>query len=946
VQPPAQLVYEAGSLAIDAGRRELRARGVLIPIGGRAFEIIETLVRSAGELVTKDELMGRVWPGAIVGEATIQVHISAIRKALGPDRAILKTTSGRGYRLLGRWTARPRDAREAPVDPAPGRVPAAPVQGNLPIAASELIGRDAALRHVRDLISAYRAVTLTGPGGIGKTKLALAVAHALSAGFDGGAWLVDLASLSDASLVAAAVASVLGLYLGQTDISPEALARAIGRRKLLLVIDNCEHVINVVATVVEAVVRLCPMVSVLATSRELLRIDGECAFRLQPLDFPAQDAAEGHDRILEMSAVRLFIARVATARSGGQPRDEIAAIAAICQRLDGIPLAIEFAAARAATLGVAEVLSRLDDRFTLLTSGRRTALPKHRTLRATLDWSHELLSGPERVLLRRLAIFTAAFSLEAANVVVPGSGDTPPDIADGIASLVLKSLVAADASGRVMQFRLLDTTRVYAFEKLKEAGELPQLARKHAEYYRRLLETADGDRETRPARLDDLGNVRAALEWCFGADGDAAIGVGLAAAAARVFLAMSLITESYRWSRRALLALSDSARGGHEEMHLQAALGMSLMFTGGENNAAGEALHRSLAIADQRGDARTQLWLLGTLEMFHSRIGERETALRYVRRCSEVSKIIGEPDALALGHGLFGMLLHHTGDLPGAREEFEAALAQGRGSRQTSTAYLGFNGYNMAGSGLSRTLWLLGYPVQAVQRARQTITDAAGLGHPVTLSIALVWTISVFLETGDLQSAEEHMDWFISHAQSHSLGPYLSVGRGFRGQLALLRGDTKTGVGNLRECLSGLSTTGNQLRKMEFEASLVQGLVATGDVAEGITLIDETIRVAERTDALGYMPEFLRIKGKALLAGSRPNRDEAEIYFMRSLALSRRQAARAWELRTAIDLAALLALQGRPEQARTLLRPVLEQFAEGLDTADAKAAEGLLATLI
>ena len=509
---------------------------------------------------------------------------------------------------------------------------------------------------------------------------------------------------------------------------------------------------------------------------------------------------------------------------------------------------------------------------------------------------------------------------------------------------MLKSLVTAASSGRVMHFRLLDTTRVYALEKLTEAGELPRLARKHAEYFRTLLETSAGELASRSARLADLGNVRAALEWCFGANGDAETGVALAAAAARVFLAMSLITESYRWSRRGLLALADSTRGGHEEMHLQAALGMSLMFTGGENQAAGEALHKSLAIAEQRGDARTQLWVLGTLEMFHSRIGEREAALRYVRRCSEVSKIIGEPDALALGHGLLGMLLHHTGDLIGSRVEFEAALAQGRGSQQTSTIYLGFNGYNMAGSGLSRTLWLLGYPVQAVERARQTITDAAGLGHPVTLSIALVWTISVFLETGDLRSAEEHIDWFISHAQSHSLGPYLSVGRGFRGQLALRRGSTKTGVESLRECLEGLNAAGNQLRKMEFEASLAQGLVATGDVAEGITLIDETIRMAERTDALGYMPEFLRIKGKALLAGSRPDRDEAEKHFLRSLELSRRQTARAWELRAAIDLAALLALRGRHERARTLLRPVLDQFDEGADTADFKAAEDLLTT--
>jgi len=546
VPAQAQLVYEAGSLEIDADRRELRARGVLVPIGGRAFEIIEALARSAGELVTKDELIGRVWPGAIVEESTLQVHISAIRKALGPDRTMLKTASGRGYRLLGRWTTRERDVREGPVDLAPMRVPAEPVQGNLPMALSDLIGRAAALQHVRDLISAYRIVTLTGPGGIGKTRLALEIARLLLPAFDSRVWLVELASLSDSSLVAAAIASVLGLDMGENDISPETLARAIGGRKLLLVIDNCEHVIDVAATVTETLVRLCPMVSVLATSREVLRIDGECTYRVPPLDFPGHDASEADHQSQEMSAVRLFIARAITWHSGRHRHDEIAAIAAICRRLDGIPLAIEFAAARAAMLGVAEVLSRLDDRFTLLTSGRRTALPKHRTLRATLDWSYELLSNPERQLLQRLAVFAAAFSLEAASAVVASSEVPPPDIADGIANLVARSLVAADAAGSEAHFQLLETTRAYAFEKLAEAGELPRLARKHAEYYRGLFERAEVERDTRPILVADLGNVHAGLEWCFGVNGDAEVGVGLAAAATPVLLAMSMLAECHR----------------------------------------------------------------------------------------------------------------------------------------------------------------------------------------------------------------------------------------------------------------------------------------------------------------------------------------------------------------------------------------------------------------
>ncbi|HEX3992140.1 MAG TPA: hypothetical protein VHX39_13290, partial [Acetobacteraceae bacterium] len=328
-----------------------------------------------------------IWPGAIVGENTLQVHISAIRKALGSRRTMLKTESGRGYRMLGSWRARPDNMLATLVNPAPMRTATQTARGNLPIAASDLIGRDAVLGNVRDLLSAYRIVTLTGAGGIGKTALGYAAARLASPEFGGDVWVIELATLSDSGLVSVTIASVLGLDLASAS-SPEALARVIGARKLLLVFDNCEHVIDAAANVAETVIRLCPNTSVLATSREFLRVEGECAYRVPPLEFPLRQSAEklsepDQDHVLEHSAVQLFIARMTERQPDMQHQEDLPAIAAICRRLDGIPLAIEFAAARAAVLGVNQVLSRLDDRFNLLTSGRRTALPKHQTLRAT-----------------------------------------------------------------------------------------------------------------------------------------------------------------------------------------------------------------------------------------------------------------------------------------------------------------------------------------------------------------------------------------------------------------------------------------------------------------------------------------------------------------------------------------------------------------------------------
>jgi predicted ATPase len=405
-----------------------------------------------------------VWPGAIVEENTLAVHISAIRKALGADRAMLKTHFGRGYRLLGRWTPRPDDTRARPANFEWALPPAPPVQGNLPAPVSDLIGRATAVQHLLNLVSAYRVVTLTGAGGIGKSRLALEIAHASLSGYAGDVWLVELASLSDGGLVAAAIAGVLGLDLGPNDISPEALARAIGRRRLLLVIDNCEHLVDAAATMVETLIRQCPAASVVATSREVLRIQGECAYRVLPLDVPDEhQSAGGSDKVQEASAVQLFRARMTEQQSGLGHQEDLAAVAAICRRLDGIPLAIEFAAARAAALGLRQVLSRLDDRFALLTSGRRTALPKHRTLRATLDWSYELLSVPERLLLQCLAIFVGTFSLEAAGAVVAITEGATGDAADGIENLITKSLVSTNVVGTEAHYRLLETTRAYAF---------------------------------------------------------------------------------------------------------------------------------------------------------------------------------------------------------------------------------------------------------------------------------------------------------------------------------------------------------------------------------------------------------------------------------------------------------------------------------------------------
>jgi predicted ATPase len=856
---------------------------------------------------------------------------------------VLKTESGRGYRLLGTWTVRDQGPPTV-VAPQQLRVFERTPATNIPAVATELIGRSTAVARLRDFVSAYRVVTLTGPGGVGKTTVAIEAARGVLDDLEGRGWLVELASIADVGLVPSAVASVLGLKLMGGAISAETVARAIGDANLLLILDNCEHVIDAAAELAAAVVRLCPHVSVLATSREVLRIAGEHVYRVPPLDVP-KVGEEDPERVLRCGAVQLLIARI-TARDSdfSLAPDDISPIATICRQLDGIPLAIEFAAARAATFGLRQVAAGLADRFGILTAGRRTALPRQQTLRATMDWSYDLLPEVEKVTFRRLAVFRGTFASEAAHSVVDDDIRSF-EVIETVVSLSQKSLVVTGVSRGFAYHYMHETTRDYALGKLIESGELREFSRRHAQYYQGLLEKVENEWDKRPAHLADVDNVRAALEWSFGVNGDLEIAIKLIAAAAPVFLVLSLVSECHRWSERALTALDDATRGGSEEMHLQASLGVSSMQMSGQGDAARVALNRSLAIAEGRGDALNQAGLLGTLSMFHTRDGDFKTALHYAKLSRTVADTVNDPACIASAHSALGRSLHFMGDHNDARAELEASLRYQSRGRLAGERYLGLDRHVLDSLGLARTLWLQGHPIQAREYTRQTVKDAESRNHPASLAVALSWAPGVFLWIGDLRRAEEHADWLISHAESHSLGPYLAVGRGYKGAVAVRKGDAKGGVESLQACLKQLRTMRYEMRCTEFKLSLVQGLLGIGEFAEGMTLVDETIRLVEANGELLYMPEALRVKGTVLLSNRSRRLDDAQMYFIQSLDWSRRQGARSWELRTAIDLAALWAAQGQFEGALALLSPIFEQFVEGFDTADLKAAEHLLATL-
>ncbi len=918
----------------------------------KAFAVLHHLVEHAGRLVTHAELLEAVWPETYVQAEVLKSHIFDVRRALG-DRAkqprFIETLARRGYQFIA--AVGEGGAPDSTAEPRRSDL----LLTNLPAPASDLIGRAAALAEVAELLAAQRIVTLTGAGGIGKTRLGLEVARQLLPEFPDGVWLAELASLSDADLVADAVAAALGLELAGGVASPDGVARALGPKQLLLVLDNCEHVIDRAARVAEGLVRANPNLRIMATSREPLRAEGEYLYRVPPLDVPAEEAQDPED-VLRHGAVQLFVARARAAASHFVPEARTAAIiGAICRHLDGIPLAIELAAARTATLGVEGVAARLDDRFRLLTGGHRTALPRHQTLRATLDWSYELLPEPERVVLRRLAIFAGGFTLEAA-AAIGASGESPdiavPDVIDGVANLVAKSLVGVHAETATVRYRLLETTRAYALEKLTAGGEFEQVARRHAAYYRDLFEQAEVECETRPTAewLEEyrhwIDNVRTALDWAFSPNGDASIGIALTAASVPLWFQLSLMVECRGRVERALAGLEPgSSLDARCEMQLYAALGASLIQIKGHVPETGAAWANALQCAERLEETEYQLRALWGLWSYRLSRGEHRAAQALAQRFSRLAAHTADPADRLIGARLVGVSLHYLGEQTDARRHLERMLSHYVAPMYRPHAIrFQYDQRVMARATLAWILWLQGFPDRAMHTATSNVEEARASDHALSLCYALAEAACpVALFVGDLATADYLVAMLLDRSAKHALSLAHACGRYLEGVLRIKRGDAVTGLRLLRTMVDELGETRFVLRYTAFLGALVEGLIGAGQVAQALVMIDEALARTERHEERWCLAELLRIKGELLLLeGAARAIVAAEEHFLHAVDLAHLQGALSWELRAATSLARLRQQQERTAEARGILAPVYERFTEGFDTADLKAAQALL----
>jgi predicted ATPase/DNA-binding CsgD family transcriptional regulator len=599
----------------------------------------------------------------------------------------------------------------------------AAVPNNLPLQLTRFIGREREVAEVERLLtdasSQSRLLTLIGAGGCGKTRLALRVAENVLTSHPDGVWLVDFAPLADPALVPQAVAGVLGVQEPVGHSLVDAIAEHLRSESVLLILDNCEHLVAACALIAEALLRSCPRLQILATSREVLGSSGETRWRVPSLALPpVPDAAEASIAVVTgAEAVRLFLERATAVQSGFTVTDQsIGAVGEICRRLDGIPLAIELAAARVNVLSVEQIAARLNDSFSLLTGGQRTAMPRQRTLRATVDWGYNLLSEPERALLRRLSVFAGGWTFEAAGTVGAGEGIEPYAVLDLLGLLIDKSLVMADQQRGGLRYRLLETIRQYAFGKLGEAGEVERTRDRHLDYFLRLAENAEpGLRFTEQSIwVEQLAvehdNLRTALEWGLTA-GRAEAALRLSGALAWFWWLRGSPDEGRRWLTRALDAAPERSTARMKALYgagwlahqqrdsatAQALLDESLSIARelADRWSVAWVLHllgrvayfendplrtraladESLAVAEELGDDWLIAWALHLLGLAAYITAEYPTARAYYAQSLEIRQQIGYQEGIAILLNLLGIAAFREGDYVQARERFRDALA-------------------------------------------------------------------------------------------------------------------------------------------------------------------------------------------------------------------------------------------------------------------------------
>ena len=747
-------IYAIGPFRLDPHTGVLTKAGAPTALGSRAVAVLATLVEQSNQYVPKAGILDAAWPGVVVEESNLAVQISALRRVLSQapgGEGWIETLSRRGYRFVGPVTEL-SDERQDAKDRRK--------RSNLSEPLTSFIGRERELVEIKRLLPSKRLVTLVGAGGIGKTRLALQAAAEVMDAYRDGVWLVELGSISNPSLVPSSLAQVLGVRERTGTPVIDTLCEHLQSRQVLLLLDNCEHLLDASAMLAKALLVSAAHTTIIATSREPLNVAGEQTYPLQTLSLPEPSATA--EAVGRSEAVQLFVERARRQLPDFELTATAApAIAQLCIHLDGIPLALELAAARIRSMSIEQINARLHDRFRLLTGGDRTALPRQQTLRATLDWSYDLLAEQERAVLRRLAIFPGSFTLEAASAVASDETIDEFAVIDLLSQLVQRSLVVTDTSEGGTRYRLLETMRAYALETLVEADETAAVKRRHAAYFRRLFDRASedwhrmSDQQWQATYSPELDNARTALDWALGADGDRALAIGLAGATAAIWSQLPLFGEGLQRLEVAVAQITNET-SAPDQARLW--LGVSTLLGISEPAKAAAAADRAIELYRRIGDEPRlgqSMLRLGRLLMF---MGRFEQAKAILAEAFPLLERTGLPRVLATYFRESASLKMLTGDVAGARTDFEKALTLFRDTGAESAALAQL-------LNLADVTWSLGDLDAALLRFREAVAlirDSPVVAREM-LGHCLMNLAGVHTERGEideaLAAAREGLPW-------------------------------------------------------------------------------------------------------------------------------------------------------------------------------------------
>jgi predicted ATPase/DNA-binding winged helix-turn-helix (wHTH) protein len=945
--------FSFGPFSLFPGLRILRKDGTVVPLGSRAFDMLVAMVQRNGTVLTTEELMAIAWPGVIVVESNVRVQVANLRRTLGCGRdgvRYIANVAGRGYCFVEPVSRidsvdHPSFTSSEP-DAAP---PAAHVDGakqtagslsTFPAPLEGAIGRDACIAELAQIVNERRLVTVVGAAGAGKTTLATLVAHASDA-FDGSMFFVDLSVVDREELVTEALASAVGYMPSGGDLLPGLLEVLLARRTLII-LDNCEHVISAAASLCQQIVHGTRDVFLLNTSREALRVREEFVYLLRPLAFPPQTGRLTTKQAMTWPAIQLFMERASEGGArGGMSDDEAQTVAALCRRLDGNPHAIGLVASRVGTYGIQGVADLFASQLALHWQGRRHDSPRHQTVEALIDWSHNLLPDRDRQVLQRLSVFSGAFSVEAAVTVTSDDAIDAFQVREAVGNLVDKSLVAVSGESDETHLRLLETTKAYAAARLARLPGGARFARRHALYYaEQLRKLSDGYPKTRAGgerpRVLEIGNVRTAIEWAFSAGHDPTLATKMWCMAAPLFLELSLIRECKRTCERAINELPDEFRSTQTELRLLDLTAITYFAGADYDGAMKQVLERGLELSQQLGDNESTFHFLSGLHLAMITNGEFQTSLLVCDQYSALASTCGGPTESIIAGWMAGSSKHYTGDLVGADASFAASAQRLAQHRIRPLHYFEVMKEIIASINTARVKWALGMPTQALQLALNVID--AGRKLPGSLAMRVTLCFHILLIHGLYDQAQGLIEELENLSIDYNTSVRRQVINVVKGFLLTHVGQSEAAIHHLQQCLVMLPPPKMSVVRTDALQALAEAQRACGNVTGALASINEAIDLARETRGEFNFADLLRTKAEVLMSIPRVGMEEVEQVLSEAVDRARKQGALGWELRLALSMAKARASGGRNKEAREMLEHVYSRFTEGFDTNDLRAA--------